>query len=65
MSGSLQNLHRWWDDLLSLGQDYGYFIYASKCWLLLKDSVNADVNIFAMVQESMFVLMDGVSYWFI
>ena len=29
---------------MSLGTDYGYFINASKCWLLLKDSVNADVD---------------------
>jgi len=25
-SGSLQTLCQWWNDLLSLGPDYGYFI---------------------------------------
>jgi len=42
-SGSLQNLRQWWNDL---GPDYGYFINASKCWLLLKDSATADANLF-------------------
>ena len=45
-SGSLQNLHQWWNDLLSLGPKYGYLINASKCWLLLKDSATADANLF-------------------
>jgi len=34
------------DGGMTLGPDYGYFINVSKCWLLLKDSVSTDVNIF-------------------
>ena len=45
-SGSLQNLRQWWNDLKSLGPDYGYFINASKCWLLLKDSATVDASLF-------------------
>ena len=45
-SGSLRDLRRWWDDLLLLGPDYGYFINASKCWLLLKDPAAADAALF-------------------
>ena len=38
-------LKTWYDDLVSLGPSYGYFINASKCFLLLKDhcSVGADL----------------------
>ena len=45
-SGSLQNLRQWWNDLLSLGPDYGYFIKVSKCWLFLKDNDTTDANVF-------------------
>ena len=45
-SGSLRDLRRWWDDLLLFGPDYGYFINASKCWLLLKDPAAADTALF-------------------
>ena len=45
-TGSLRDLRRWWDDLLLLGPDYGYFINASNCWLLLKDPAVADVALF-------------------
>ena len=43
---SLQDLRRWWDDLLSCGPDYGYFINTSKCFLLLKDNSVADSTCF-------------------
>jgi len=36
--GSLQDLRQWWDNLLSLGPDYGYYINTSKCFLLLKNN---------------------------
>ena len=45
-SGSLWDLCQWWDNLLLLGSDYGYFINASKCWLPLKDPAAADAALF-------------------
>jgi len=33
--GSLQDLHQWWDDLLSCSSDYGYSINSSRIIQLL------------------------------
>ena len=34
--GSLTGLHKWWSGLQSLGPSYGYFVNASKTWLIVK-----------------------------
>ena len=34
--GSLTGLHKWWSELQSLGPSYGYFVNASKTWLIVK-----------------------------
>jgi len=44
--GSLQDLCQWCDDLVSHGPNYGYFINASKCVLLLKDCHSAGTDLF-------------------
>lgn len=36
-SAELQPLRTWWDSLLKLGPDFGYFPNAQKSWLLVKD----------------------------
>ena len=37
--GKLQHLHQWWKELMSAGNDYGYFANPSKSWLLVKPSL--------------------------
>jgi len=44
--GSLQDLRHWYDDLVSLGPSYGYFINASKCHLILKNTSTASTDLF-------------------
>ena len=39
--GKLQHLHQWWKELMSAGNDYGYFANPSKSWLLVKPSLLA------------------------
>ena len=34
--GSLNGLHEWWSRLQSWGPSYGYFVNASKTWLIVK-----------------------------
>ena len=35
-TGSLSSNHTWWDELSSVGPGYGYFLNASKTWLVTK-----------------------------
>ena len=35
--GTLSNLRRWWDRILKLGPDFGYFINASKLVMIVKE----------------------------
>ena len=38
-AGRLDNLKSWWDQIVKIGPEYGYFPKASKTWLNVKDSV--------------------------
>ena len=45
--GSLLDLRRWWDRLVSIGSDFGYFPNTSKTCLIVKDSFyDSAVSIF-------------------
>ena len=45
--GSLLDLRRWWDSLVSIGPDFGYFPNALKICLIVKDSFyDSAVSIF-------------------
>ena len=35
--GSLKRLKEWWDHIVKLGPDYGYFPNATKTWLIVKE----------------------------
>ena len=35
--GKLNNLREWWDCLINIGPEYGYFPNASKTWLIVKE----------------------------
>ena len=35
-SGKLSQLHKWWDNIVFLGPDYGYFANPKKTWLIVK-----------------------------
>ena len=35
--GSLKHLKGWWDRIAELGPDYGYYLTATKTWLIVKD----------------------------
>ena len=48
---SLQDLHQWWDDLLSLGPNCGYYINTSKCFLLLKNNSHV-FNILVLMMDT-------------
>ena len=36
--GSVSELRNWWDNLVKLGPDFGYFANSTKTWLVTKDS---------------------------
>ena len=36
-AGDLHALRRWWDRLIEIGPEYGYFPNASKTWLIVKE----------------------------
>ena len=36
--GSITELRKWWDNLVDLGQSFGYFANSTKTWLVTKDS---------------------------
>ena len=36
--GELTRLRKWWDRIVELGPDYGYYPNASKTWLIVKES---------------------------
>ena len=36
--GSVTELRNWWDNLVKLGPDFGYFANSTKTWLVTKDS---------------------------
>ena len=36
--GSLNHLKAWWDRILAIGPDYGYYPNASKTWLIVKEA---------------------------
>ena len=36
-AGALHALRRWWDRLIEIGPEYGYFPNASKTWLIVKE----------------------------
>ena len=35
--GGIEKLRKWWDTLLEMGPDYGYYANPSKTWLLVKE----------------------------
>ena len=35
--GKFNNLREWWDCLINIGPEYGYFPNASKTWLIIKE----------------------------
>ena len=39
-TGSLKNLHTWWDKLVTVGPSYGYFVNAVKTWLIIKEETH-------------------------
>ena len=45
--GSLTGLHEWWSGLQSLGPSNGYFVNASKPWLIVKpEYLNVALELF-------------------
>ena len=36
--GTLESLRRWWDELVSLGRAFGYFVNPAKTWLVTRDT---------------------------
>ena len=37
--GELRKLRKWWDKILEIGPDYGYYANSSKTWLVVKEDV--------------------------
>jgi len=59
--GKLGGLYRWWKHLCSVGPTFGYFVNASKTWLVTKESLLPDANqLFA--DSGVSVTCDGRPY---
>jgi len=43
--GKLDRLSRWWRHLRSIGPSFGYFVNASKTWLVTKESLMSDAEL--------------------
>ena len=50
--GTLEHLHQWWDKLVRVGSDFGYFPNGQKSWLVVKEglldkasSIFSEINI--------------------
>ena len=39
--GTLPTLHKWWQSLRNLGPSFGYYVNASKSWLLVKEGMES------------------------
>ena len=37
-SGYLEALRRWWDTLMQIGPNYGYYAQPTKSWLIVKEN---------------------------
>ena len=35
-AGSLEDIRKWWDQLLTAGPTLGYYLNAKKCWLVVQ-----------------------------
>jgi len=44
--GQLMDVHHWWDRLVSIGPDFGYFSNPSETCLIVKDSFGLAVSIY-------------------
>ena len=44
--GTLSNLNTWWDRILKLGPDFGYFVNASKSVIVKEDSLQKAETMF-------------------
>ena len=42
--GTLHNLRGWWNQLLQSGPEFGYYVNASKTWLIVKEEHFALAN---------------------
>jgi len=42
--GSIRDLHLWWNQLCTVGPSYGYFVNASKTWLVCKEDCHFDAT---------------------
>ena len=52
-AGEIHVLRYWWDHLVHLGPDYGYYLNAPKTWLIVKEAFfPLAETIFLRVQES-------------
>ena len=38
-AGDIHSLRHWWDHLIQLGPDYGYYPNAPKTWLIVKEKI--------------------------
>ena len=61
--GELSDLKAWWNHLIQLGPDYGYYPNASKSWLVVKeDHLTAAEAIFS--DSGISITNEGRSNWY-
>ena len=39
-TGKMDDLRTWWEEISTMGQYYGYFVNASKTWLVIKEGLD-------------------------
>ena len=43
-TGKIRNLRTWWDAICEVGPEFGYFINASKLWIIVKPHMRAEAE---------------------
>ena len=41
-AGRIRELKKWWDNIITEGEKFGYYVNGSKSWLIIKDPLKLD-----------------------